>query len=93
MGRTHRADAAKLVAPYYRQNEKVLNYVLTSVPRRLSYVQLTLAEQDFQLIQDMGLKMGLLTKRIALNDLIDRDFIPQDIIAAPIDVNRIPEAK
>jgi len=37
--------------------------------------------------------MGLLIKRIALNDLIDRDFIPQDIIAAPIDVNRIPEAK
>jgi NitT/TauT family transport system substrate-binding protein len=90
---THRADAAKLVAPYYRQNEKVLNYVLTSVPRRVSYVQLTPTEQDFQLIQDMGLKMGLLTKHIPLSDLIDRDFIPQDIIAAPIDVNKIPEAK
>jgi len=90
---THRAEAAKLVAPYYRQNEKVLNYVLTSVPRRVSYVQLTPTEQDFQLIQDMGLKMGLLTKHIPLSDLIDRDFIPQNIIAAPIDVNKIPEAK
>src|SRR4249919_2705806 len=74
---THRAEAAKLVAPYYRQNEKVLNYVLTSVPRRVSYVQLTPTEQDFQLIQDMGLKMGLLTKHMPLSDLIDRDFIPQ----------------
>lgn len=87
---THRAEAAKLVAPYYRQNEQVLNYVLTSEPHRVSYVQLTPAEQDFQQIQDMGIKMGLLTKHIPVSELLDRDFIPADIIPAPIDVKKIP---
>ena len=59
---THREEAARLVAPYYRQDEKVLNYVLTSQPRRVSYVQLTPTEQDFRVIQNMGIKMGLLKK-------------------------------
>src|SRR5450432_4013443 len=76
---THRAEAAKLVAPYFRQDEKVLNFVLTSQPRRVSYVQLTPTEQDFQQIQDMGLKLGFLKKRIPVSDYIDLDFIPQDI--------------
>ena len=93
MGRNTSCRSSKTGAPYYRQDEKVLNYVLTSEPRRVSYVQLTPTEQDFQQIQDMGLKMGLLTKHMPLSDLIDRDFIPQDMIAAPIDVNKIPEAK
>ncbi len=87
---THRAEAAKLVAPYYRQDEKVLNYVLTSEPRRVSYVQLTPTDQDFQLIQDMGIKMGLLKKHIPMDELIDRDFIPKEITPAPIDAAKIP---
>jgi NitT/TauT family transport system substrate-binding protein len=87
---THRAEAAKLVAPYYRQDEKVLNFVLTSEPRRVSYVQLTPTEEDFQKIQDMGIKMGLLTRRIPVSELIDRDFIPKDIEPALIDAKQIP---
>jgi len=50
---THRAEAAKLVAPYYRQNEKVLNYVLTSNPERVKYENLTPTDQDLQQIEDM----------------------------------------
>lgn len=87
---THRSEAAKLVAPYYRQDEKVLNYVLTSQPSRVSYVQLTPTEQDFQQIQNTGLKLGLLKKRIPVSDYIDRDFIPKEIEPAPIDVKKIP---
>jgi NitT/TauT family transport system substrate-binding protein len=87
---THRAEAAKLVAPYYRQDEKVLNYVLTSEPRRVSYVQLTPTEQDFQQIQDMGIKLGFLKKRIPVSDYLDLDFIPMVIEPAPIDTKKIP---
>jgi NitT/TauT family transport system substrate-binding protein len=90
---THRAEAAKLVAPYYRQNEKVLNYVLTADPHRVSYVNLTPTDEDLQQIQDMGLKMGMLTKRVPMKELIDRQFVPQVINAAPIDAARIPEPK
>lgn len=56
-------------------------------------MQLTPTEQDFQLIQDMGIKMGLLTKHIPLTDLIDSDFIPQNIEPAAIDVTKIPASK
>lgn len=90
---THRAEAAKLVAPYYRQDEKVLNYVLTADPRRVSYVQLTPTDEDLQQIEDMGLKMGLLTKRIPMNDLIDRDFVPKVITPASIDATKIPASQ
>ena len=90
---THRAEAAKLAAPYYRQDEKVLNYVLTADPKRVSYLQLTPTDEDLQQIQNQGLKMGLLTKKIPMNELIDRDFVPQTITAAPIDAAKIPEAR
>jgi NitT/TauT family transport system substrate-binding protein len=82
---THREEAAKLVSPYFRQDEKVLTYVLTAEPKRVSYVDLTPTDEDFQLIQDMGFRMGLLTKRIPMDELIDRNFVPKDITPAAID--------
>src|SRR5450631_1624825 len=87
---THRAEAAKLASPYYRQDEKVLNYVLTADPHRVSYVQLTPTDEDLQQIEDMGIKMGMLTKHIPISELIDRDFVPQTIIPAAIDASSIP---
>ncbi len=90
---THRAEAAKLAAPYYRQDEKVLNYVLTADPKRVSYLQLTPTDEDLQQIQDQGLKLGLLTKRIPMNELIDRNYVPQVIVPAPIDAAKIPVPK
>ncbi len=90
---THRAEAAKLAAPYYRQDEKVLNYVLTANPKRVSYLQLTPTDEDLQQIQNQGLKMGLLTKHISMNELIDRDFVPQVINPAPIDAASIPDPR
>lgn len=89
----HREEAAKLVAPYYRQDEKVLNYVLTSQPRRVSYVQLTPSDEDLQQILDMGIAMGLLTKKIPMSELIDHNFIPKEINPAPIDASKIPGNK
>jgi NitT/TauT family transport system substrate-binding protein len=90
---THRAEAAKLASPYFRQDEKVLNYVLTADPHRVSYVRLTPTDEDLQKIQDMGLKMGLLKKHITMQELIDRDFVPQSVTPALIDASKIPESK
>ena len=90
---THRAEAAKLASPYYRQNEKVLNYVLTADPHRVSYLNLTPSDEDLQQIRDMGLQMGLLTKHIPMSELIDRDFVPQVIKPAAIDAGKIPAAR
>jgi len=88
---THRAEAAKLVAPYYRQNVKVLNYVLTANPERVKYVNLTPTDQDLQQIEDMGLKLGYLKKKTPMSELIDRSFIPKDITPAAITTASIPD--
>ena len=43
---THRLEAAKVAAPYFRQDEKVVRYVLTQPPDRVSYRMLTPTDAD-----------------------------------------------
>jgi len=83
---THRLDAAKVAAPYFRQDEKLVRYVLTQPPNRVSYRMLTPTDEDLGQIRDMGLRAGILEKRIEMRDLVDRSFIPSDIKPAQIDV-------
>jgi len=83
---THRLDAAKVASPYFRQDEKVVRYVLTQPPDRVSYRMLTPTDAEMQQIHDMALKAGILEKPIAMKDLIDRQFIPLDIKEANIAV-------
>src|SRR5947209_5608024 len=75
---THRLEAAKVASPYFRQDERVIRYVLTQPPDRVSYRMLTPTDADLQRIQDMGIQAGVLTKRIPMSDLIDRSYIPKD---------------
>jgi len=81
---THRLDAARLVAPYFRQDEKLLRYVLTQPPDRVSYRQLTPTDEEMQKIADMGLAAGILDRHLDVRELVDRRFIPTDIEAARI---------
>jgi NitT/TauT family transport system substrate-binding protein len=81
----HRLEAAKVVAPYFRQDENVIRYVLTQPPNRVSYRMLTPADEDLQRINDMAVKAGILERPIAMKDLIDRQFIPLDIKPANIE--------
>ena len=81
---THRLEAAKVAAPYFRQDEKVVRYVLTQPPDRVSYRMLTPTDEDLQQIHDMALKAGILDKPIEMKDLIDRSFIPAEIKPASI---------
>ena len=90
---THREEAAKLVAPYFRQDEKVLNFVLTSDPHRVSYVNLTPTDEDLQAIQNVGLGMGVLTKKIPMNELIESRFLPKEITPALINPADITSSK
>jgi len=81
---THRLDAAKVASPYFRQDEKVVRYVLTQPPDRVSYRMLTPTDEEMQHIHDMALKAGILERPIEMKELIDRSFIPADIKAAQI---------
>ena len=42
----NRLDAAKVAAPYFRQDQKLLEYVLTQPPDRVSYRHLTPTDED-----------------------------------------------
>ena len=81
---THRPEAARVAAPYFRQNEEVVKYVLTQPPDRVSYRMLTPSDEDLQKIHDLALKVGLFDKPVLMGDLIDRSFIPADIEPADI---------
>ena len=80
----HRLEAAKVVAPYFRQDEKLLRYVLTQPPDRVSYRMLTPSDEELGRIHEMAMKVGILSRPIAMSDLIDREFIPADIKPANI---------
>jgi NitT/TauT family transport system substrate-binding protein len=83
---THRIDAARLVSPYFRQDEKLVRYVLTQPPDRVSYRMLTPNDDEMQRIADMGLEAGILERHLDVKGLVDRQFIPADIAAAHIDM-------
>ena len=83
---THRLDAARLVSPYFRQDEKLVRYVLTQPPDRVSYRMLTPNDDEMQRIADMGLEAGILERHLDVKGLVDRQFIPADIAAAHIEM-------
>jgi NitT/TauT family transport system substrate-binding protein len=83
---THREEAAKVVSPFFRQDEKLVRYVLTRPPDRVSYRMLTPGDEEMQKIADMGLEAGILERHLDVKGLVDRRFIPTDIEAARIDV-------
>jgi len=85
---THRLDAARLVAPYFRQDESLIRYVLTQPPDRVSYRMLTPQDDEMQGIADMALEAGILERRLDVKGLVDRQFIPADITPARIDMPR-----
>ncbi len=83
---THRDEAAKLVAPLYRQDEELINYVLHHPSDRVSYRQLTPTDEDMLSIMKYAIKAGILEKEIDLDDLLDRSFIPATIEPAKITI-------
>ncbi len=89
----HRVAAAGVVAPYFRQDEKLVRYVLTQPPDRVSYRMLTPNDEEMQQIADMGLEAGILERRLDVRDLVDRRFIPEHIQEAPIPVGEDGRAR
>ena len=81
---THRVDAAKVVSPYFRQDEKLVRFVLTQPPDRVSYRMLTPKDDEMQRIADMALEAGILERHLDIRGLVDREFIPTDIQPAKI---------
>src|SRR5262245_40819586 len=81
---TDRLDAAKVASPDFRQDERVVRYVLTQPPDRVSYRMLNPTDEEMKKIHDMAIHAGILEKPIEMKDLIDRSFIPAEIKPASI---------
>jgi NitT/TauT family transport system substrate-binding protein len=82
----NRMAAAKVAAPYYHQDQKLLEFVLTQPPDRVSYRQLTPSDDDMKQIMHYAIKAGILRKAIDLSKLMDLRFIPDHIEPAAITV-------
>jgi NitT/TauT family transport system substrate-binding protein len=87
----HREDAAKLVSPYFRQDEKLLRYVLTQPPDRVTYRNLNPTDEEMEKILEMGISLGFLQVRTPMNELMDKSFFPAQIEPAKIDMSRMSE--
>jgi NitT/TauT family transport system substrate-binding protein len=86
----NRLDAAKVAAPYFRQDQKLLEYVLTQPPDRVSYRGLTPTDDDLKAIMKYAIKAGILAKEMPVEDILDRRFIPDTILPASIDPDDAP---
>jgi NitT/TauT family transport system substrate-binding protein len=82
----NRLGAAKIAAPYFHQDQKLVEFVLTQPPDRVSYRMLTPTDEDMRQIMDVAIHAGILKHPIELGDLIDRRFIPEHIEPANITV-------
>lgn len=85
----NRLAAAKLAAPYFRQNEALLDYVLTHPKDRVVYRMLTPGDDEMQKIEDLGIHLGILHRRTPMAELMDKSFIPKDIVPIAIDQSRL----
>ncbi len=81
----NRLAAAKVAAPYYHQDQKLLEYVLTQPPDRVSYRMLTPTKDELGEIMKYAIKAGILQKPIDIDQLVDLRFIPETIEPARID--------
>jgi NitT/TauT family transport system substrate-binding protein len=71
----NRMKAAKAVAEnYYNQDPRLLRFVLSKPPDRVTYTQLRLVRKDFEEIERLALKMGVLTKPIPFEEYTDTRF-------------------
>ncbi len=67
--------------------------MLTQPPDRVSYRHLTPTDEDLETIMKYAIKAGILKGPIDYKDIVDRRFIPADIMPANIDANSPTSAK
>jgi NitT/TauT family transport system substrate-binding protein len=86
-----RMSAAEAVASdYYNQHPRLLRYVLSTPPTRVTYANLTLARGDFELIEKLALESGILNGPVSFDSYADTRFSDKtkDATAYPWEVTR-----
>lgn len=71
----HRMKAANAVATgYYNQDPRLLSFVLSKPPDRVTYSNLRLARAEFDKITGMAIEAGILNRRLAFEEYADTRF-------------------
>jgi NitT/TauT family transport system substrate-binding protein len=80
----HRMEAAKFVANnYYNQNPRLLSFVLSKPPDRVTYTNLRLRKPDFEEIEALGREAGILNGTAHFEDYTDASFVTDDSAVQP----------
>ena len=82
----HRMDAAKFVAEnYYNQNPRLLSFVLSKPPDRVTYSRLQPLRADFEEIERLAKEAGILEGTAHFDDYVDDSFAPEaSALPAPV---------
>lgn len=75
----HRMQAAQFVSEnYYNQDSRLLEFVLSKPPDRVTYTNLTVRRADFEEIETLGREAGLLSGTVGFDDYVDTTFVRSD---------------
>lgn len=75
----HRMDAAQFVSKnYYNQNPRLLSYVLSKPPDRVTYSKLAPMRANFEEIEALAKEAGILKGTAHFEDYVDDSFAPED---------------
>lgn len=82
----HRMDAAKFVATnYYNQNPRLLSFVLSKPPDRVTYSRLAPLRKDFEEIEQLAKEAGILQGTAHFEDYVDDSFTSEaNTMTAPL---------
>jgi NitT/TauT family transport system substrate-binding protein len=74
----HRMETAQFVATnYYNQNPRLLSYVLSKPPDRVTYSRLGPLRPDFEEIEQLAREAGILQGTVRFEDYVDDSFAPE----------------
>ena len=80
----HRMDAAQFVSKnYYNQNPRLLTYVLSKPPDRVTYSRLKPLRADFEEIEQLAKQAGILKGTAHFEDYVDDSFAPDPATVQP----------
>ena len=80
----HRMDAAQFVSKnYYNQNPRLLEFVLSKPPDRVTYSRLAPLKKDFEEIVQLATEAGMLKGTVKFEDYVDDTFAPEPATVKP----------
>jgi NitT/TauT family transport system substrate-binding protein len=90
----NRMQAAQFVSKhYYNQDPRLLEFVLSKPPDRVTYTNLSVRRKDFEEIELLGKESGLLAGTAHFEDYCDDSFVPPGTTIEPMQFQHAPSVE